>query len=179
MTLKERVEEYCKHARIRISAFERHAGLSNGYFNQVKKEPSPSKLSQIETAFPDLNTDWLLTGKGFMLKTTDQPVSQGGEDVTPTKAELNNPKTMERLFELIKDQQRQTRELSADLREERLNRKEEVSRFLSLIEKMQGIAGAESAAQKKRRSGILISLIPSPLERKKYDKIKPSKISSI
>ncbi|MCQ4881392.1 helix-turn-helix domain-containing protein [Alistipes onderdonkii] len=79
----------------------------------------------------------------------DQPVSQGGEDVTPTKAELNNPKTMERLFELIKDQQRQTSELVADLREERLNRKEEVSRFLSLIEKMQGIAGAGTTAQKK------------------------------
>lgn len=56
---------------------------------------------------------------------------------------------MERLFELIKDQQRQTSELVADLREERLNRKEEVSRFLSLIEKMQGIAGAGTTAQKK------------------------------
>lgn len=59
-------------------------------------------------------------------------------------------------------------------------RDQEVSRLITIIEKMQGITqGAESAAQKKRRSGILISLIPSPLERKKYDKIKPSKISSI
>lgn len=134
MTLKERVEEYCKHARIRISAFERHAGLSNGYFNQVKKEPSPSKLSQIETAFPDLNTDWLLTGKGFMLKTTDQPVSQGGEDVTLPKAETNNLDTMERMkfFEALE------------------RRDQEVSRLITIIEKMQGITqGAESAAQKK------------------------------
>ena len=30
MTLKERIEEYCKYAKIRISAFERRAGLSNG-----------------------------------------------------------------------------------------------------------------------------------------------------
>ena len=37
---------------------------------------------------------------------------------------------MERLFELIKDQQRQTSELVADLREERLNRKEERFTFL-------------------------------------------------
>lgn len=66
MTLKERIEEYCKYAKIRISAFERRAGLSNGYFNQVKKEPSPSKLSQIEEAFPDLNTDWMLTEKSFL-----------------------------------------------------------------------------------------------------------------
>lgn len=134
MTLKERVEEYCKYAKIRISAFERHAGLSNGYFNQVKKEPSPSKLSQIEIAFPDLNTDWLLTGKGSMLKTTDQPISQGGEDVTPPKAETNNLDTMERMkiFEALERRDR------------------EVSRLITIIEKMQGITpGAEAAAQKK------------------------------
>ncbi|PWM62516.1 MAG: hypothetical protein DBX91_02510 [Subdoligranulum variabile] len=111
--------------------------------------PRPDRISKILNKFPDINRNWLLYEEEPMLKTTDQPVSQGGEDVTPTKAELNNPKTMERLFELIKDQQRQTSELVADLREERLNRKEEVSRFLSLIEKMQGIAGAGTTAQKK------------------------------
>ena len=31
----------------------------------------------------------------------DQPVSQGCEDVTPTKAELNNPKTMERFLDSL------------------------------------------------------------------------------
>ena len=90
-----------------------------------------------------------MTGEGSMLKTTDQPVSQSDNDVTPTETGLNNPQTMERFFKLIEDQQRQTRELAADLREERLNRKEEVSRFLSLIEKMQGIAGAGVSALKK------------------------------
>ena len=72
MTLKERVVEFCSHAKIKISAFERKAGLSNGYFNQVKKEPSPSKLNQISDAFPDLNIGWLLTGQGEMLKQKSQ-----------------------------------------------------------------------------------------------------------
>ena len=31
----------------------------------------------------------------------DQPVSQGGEDVTPPKTELNNPKTMERFLDSL------------------------------------------------------------------------------
>lgn len=69
MTLKDRLLEYCQHTGVKISAFERRSGLSNGYFNQVKKEPSRSKISQIAAAFPDLNTDWLLTGEGEMLKT--------------------------------------------------------------------------------------------------------------
>lgn len=64
----------------------------------------------------------------------DQPVSQGGEDVTPPKAETNNLNTMERMkfFEALERRDR------------------EVSRLITIIEKMQGITpGAEAAAQKK------------------------------
>ena len=90
----------------------------------------------------------------------DQPISQGGEDVTPTKAETNNLDTMERMkfFEALERRDR------------------EVSRLITIIEKMQGITpGAEAAAQKKRHSGILIRLTPSSLERKQYDKIEHPK----
>lgn len=94
----------------------------------------------------------------------NQPVSQGGEDVTPTKAELNNPKTMERFLDsLLRQNEELIRQNGAliDLyREERAKSKGDV-------------------AQKKRHSGILISLMPSSLERKQYDKIEPPKISSI
>ena len=64
----------------------------------------------------------------------DQPISQGGEDVTLPKAETNNLDTMERMkfFEALERRDR------------------EVSRLITIIEKMQGITqGAESAAQKK------------------------------
>lgn len=131
MTLKERIEEYCKYAKIRISAFERRAGLSNGYFNQVKKEPSPSKLSQIEEAFPDLNTDWMLTEKGSMLKNTDQPVSQGGEDATLSEADLNNSNTMKKCLDQVLRQNeeliRQNGVLLDLFREERAKNKGEVA----------------------------------------------------
>jgi hypothetical protein len=52
---------------IRISQFEKKAGLSNGYFNQVSKKPSVSKLESISIAHPELNIDWLCTGHGEML----------------------------------------------------------------------------------------------------------------
>lgn len=79
MTLKDRLLEYCQHTGVKISAFERRSGLSNGYFNQVKKEPSRSKISQIAAAFPDLNTDWLLTGEGEMLKTDTMKATNTAE----------------------------------------------------------------------------------------------------
>lgn len=68
MDLKSRVLAYCKIKNIAISKFESLAGLSNGYFNQVKRRPSKEKLDNIKSVFPDLNTNWLLTGEGEMLR---------------------------------------------------------------------------------------------------------------
>lgn len=71
---------------------------------------------------------------GKWKKGEGKPISQGGEDVTLPKAETNNLDTMERMkfFEALE------------------RRDQEVSRLITIIEKMQGITqGAESAAQKK------------------------------
>ena len=61
----------------------------------------------------------------------DQPVSQGGEDVTPPKTELNNPKTMERFLDsLLRQNEELIRQNGAliDLyREERAKRKGDVA----------------------------------------------------
>lgn len=67
MCIKDRVSDYCKRKNIAISRFEKEAGLSNGYFNQVKKRPSIDKIESIKRAYPDINEDWLLTGEGDML----------------------------------------------------------------------------------------------------------------
>lgn len=71
--LRERVLKYCEYMNIRISQFEKRAGLSNGYFNQVSKKPSESKLEAIAKAHPTLNIDWLCTGRGEMVITDAMP----------------------------------------------------------------------------------------------------------
>lgn len=113
-------------------------GYSNkSAFSQVVNTPNKRPedfITRLCNLNNNLNKDWLLTEKGSMLKTTDQPISQGGEDVTPPKAETNNLNTMERMkfFEALERRDR------------------EVSRLITIIEKMQGITpGAEAAAQKK------------------------------
>lgn len=65
--LRERVRQYCEYMNIRVSQFEKKAGLSNGYFNQVSKKPSEAKLESIAIAHPTLNIDWLCTGRGEMI----------------------------------------------------------------------------------------------------------------
>lgn len=70
--LRERVRQYCEYMNIRVSQFEKKAGLSNGYFNQVSKKPSDAKLEAIAKAHPSLNIEWLCTGRGEMIKPTSE-----------------------------------------------------------------------------------------------------------
>ncbi len=65
MDLKDRISDYCERKNISISRFEKMAGLSNGYFNQVKKRPSLDKLQ------------WLMTGEGEMVKGSNNVVQYG------------------------------------------------------------------------------------------------------
>lgn len=67
LTLRGRVKAYCDKKNISVRAFEQKSSLSNGYFNQVSRRPSPQKIDKISRAYPDLNMAWLLTGEGDML----------------------------------------------------------------------------------------------------------------
>ena len=79
--LRERVREYCEYMNIRVSQFEKKAGLSNGYFNQVSKKPSDAKLEAITNAHPNLNIDWLCTGRGEMIRVANPQSSKGDNTI--------------------------------------------------------------------------------------------------
>lgn len=67
-TAKDRLLQFIKHINISVNKFEGSAGLSVGYLRQLRKEPSPTKIKSIILAFPQLNEEWLLTGKGEMIR---------------------------------------------------------------------------------------------------------------
>lgn len=79
--LRDRVRQYCEYMNIRISQFEKKAGLSNGYFNQVSKKPSNAKLESIAEAHPLLNIDWLCTGRGEMINSGVSQTSNGDNTI--------------------------------------------------------------------------------------------------
>lgn len=74
-SVKQRLILFLEESNISQAKFEKAAGLSNGYINNLKNSPSANKLQSIFNAFPDINPDWLLTGSGEMyvdtLSTTD------------------------------------------------------------------------------------------------------------
>lgn len=71
MSVRERLIEFIKYLKIGQGAFEKKVGLSNGYVNNIRKSIQPDKLQRISLQFPELNTGWLMTGEGQMLKTND------------------------------------------------------------------------------------------------------------
>lgn len=84
MSVKKRIKEFCKSEGITITAFESNIGVSNGYVNAISKSIGLDKLNTIIENYSNLNIEWLLTGKGDMIKskrslsatpTADIPVS--------------------------------------------------------------------------------------------------------
>ena len=60
--------KFLKYKSVSKRAFEIQCGLSNGYVSNIRVSIQPDKIEQISKQYPDLNTGWLLTGEGEMLK---------------------------------------------------------------------------------------------------------------
>ena len=67
-SVKQRLKEYIKYKGIPVRLFESTCGLSYGYVSNMRVSIQPDKVSNIARHYPDLNTGWLLTGEGEMLK---------------------------------------------------------------------------------------------------------------
>lgn len=77
-TVKERLAAFIEFKGLSKNKFEQMCGLSRRYASNISRSIQPDKIEKISLAFPDLNTGWLLTGEGEMLKDTgESPESQG------------------------------------------------------------------------------------------------------
>ena len=73
--VKDRIKAFCKSQNITVISFEESIGVSNGYVNAISKSVGIDKINAIVEKFSNLNIEWLLTGKGDMLKNeTTRPV---------------------------------------------------------------------------------------------------------
>lgn len=67
-SVKDRLLEFLEYKNIGQGAFEKSAGISNGYVNNLKGSIGSKILNRIEASYPELNIDWLRLGSGEMLK---------------------------------------------------------------------------------------------------------------
>lgn len=68
MTIKEGLVKFAKSKERSVRAFEREAGLTIGYVNTIRVSVQPDKLQRTASRYPDLNTEWLMTGVGPMTR---------------------------------------------------------------------------------------------------------------
>ena len=72
LTVKERLLLFIQSQRLSQIDFAEKCGLSRGYVNNVKDGIYQSSLRKISDAFPELNTEWLLVGKGKMYRDNEE-----------------------------------------------------------------------------------------------------------
>ena len=75
-SVKQRLIQFVKYKGISQRKFESTIGVSNGFINNISKSIGAEKMQRIESAFPEINKIWLLTGEGDMLNNTTTDSSQ-------------------------------------------------------------------------------------------------------
>ena len=121
-SMKQRLMRFIKSQNLSQGKFERMCGMSNGYLCNIKQSIGSSKIQSIAMAFPQLNTEWLLTGVGDMLNegyTTFDPVGVA----IPTAPNLENEiillkaklEEKEKMIELLKQQLEELNNLNKGL----------------------------------------------------------------
>ncbi len=112
-TVKERLKFFMQSKHIGQAAFEKAVGLSNGYVNNIRQSIQPDKIQKIALVYPELNTGWLLTGEGNMLKEVTPPVLDLNFDRLIEVAEINaaanrqNAESLSRMISLLEAEKKE------------------------------------------------------------------------
>ena len=68
MNSKDRLLQFIEYKKISKNKFYLSTGIGNNYLGNVKSLGSEI-IERIISIFPDLNVEWLISGKGSMIKT--------------------------------------------------------------------------------------------------------------
>ena len=94
MNVKERLKEYIKYKNLTVISFERSINRSNGYVSSISKSIQPETILAISEKYPDLSIEWLLIGKGRMIKQYNVYISRENSihgALTPTTRAQKTP----------------------------------------------------------------------------------------
>lgn len=84
-TVKDRLKAYLSAKNISMAEFGRRIGVSGAYVTSMRKSIQPDKIEKIRSEFPDLDIDWLLTGKEKQIK---QSSNNALDEKQPTRPRL-------------------------------------------------------------------------------------------
>lgn len=79
MSLNSRIRQFIDYKGITVQEFEIAVSLSNGAVSKMGENTRRQTIDKISNTFPDLNTDWLLTGSGNMINNADNQLALNSE----------------------------------------------------------------------------------------------------
>lgn len=123
MTTKDRLKEFLSAKNIGRNKFEFQIGVSRGYLSTKSEIISSEVIEKTVDIFPDLNLEWLITGKGEMFKPIDTSSSiiSTQSQAESNQDEFDKDKLIELLMRTVKTYQTREDELLSrveQLREE-------------------------------------------------------------
>lgn len=122
MSIKERLKKYIEYKGMSNRAFSMSIGMSGNYVSSMKNSPQPCVVEKISCCYPDLNTGWLMTGVGKMIKTSIEN-TDSSDVIKPISDALINE-----LIRLYENKQLAPYELV-------IEKEQEIERLKSLLDK--------------------------------------------
>ena len=90
-TVRDRMVLFARSKGQTIASFERSIGVSAGYVKNIARSVPPDVLESLSGVYPDLSIEWLMIGKGDMLKGGARPAryddADGSEEFSSRAAE--------------------------------------------------------------------------------------------
>lgn len=102
-TTKEKIIQFIDFKQISTTNFFKETGIKRGFLDSDKLKASVSDIfiAKIFAKYPEINLEWLITGEGKMLKTSD--FDQENESKIITMVHNNTIKTHESLIQEIEN----------------------------------------------------------------------------
>lgn len=113
MTTKDRLKEFLSAKNIGRNKFEFQIGVSRGYLSTKSEIISSEVIEKTVDIFPDLNLEWLITGKGEMFKPIDTSSSiiSTQSQAESNQDDFDKDKLIELLMRTVKTYQAREDEL--------------------------------------------------------------------
>lgn len=113
MNIQERLKRFIKYLNISEREFCRSIGVSPSYVQAVRNKINTATREAMESAYPLLNTEWVLTGRGAMLLEAPRevvvPPEEKKPEVSPVPASND---VASRLLALVESQQQTIAQLT-------------------------------------------------------------------
>ncbi|MDR2146747.1 MAG: hypothetical protein LBE91_09855 [Tannerella sp.] len=111
MTVIERIKKIIKYKHISTRKFCIEIGVANGFLDKVKDVGS-KKLLKILNKYPEISPEWLLSGKGDMLRNLS---TQTIKPVISPLSEQENSHIIDRILQQLQEQSKEIGHLEAEI----------------------------------------------------------------